>query len=416
MVNMKGTYPSDPRWPCLRWDTDRHGNLRCYYRDTSRPGSKQPRLRAAFGTPAFAAEYDAAEAAVRAGEQPTRRVEKCQEPIKPKPVGAKSVNALLAAYYKGDHWLNNLGDKSRRNRLTDFSTVFDMVKDGRTLGERSYLTLDTYAVRAIYKEIAATKRGKAISWLTGLSTVFDWALESCFDTAIKVNPCKGIKRLPLLNPNGHLQWEPEHIHKFRDYYGEGSEADNAMIGFLYTGARRSDFVEINDDMIFDAIDAEGRRRKVISFEPIKNRERKLREGKPITPAFIPILPPLQKLLDARPDGQSHLFVNAQGKPVQRNTMTRKMHRWIRAMDWGDDGPPKLVPHGLRKACTTFLLQAKVAAEDIAAIMGWDDVSMVRLYGKNYDREAGALRGMPSFTIPAPRQRRVLRVVGKAKVA
>jgi hypothetical protein len=417
-------WPTDDRWPNLRWDPDARGNVRCYHRDLDQPGSKQTRLKAEFGTTAFDLEYKAAEAAVRGGAVPERRVEKWkpkvqgQEQIKPKPGGAKSLNALFTAYMKGDHWLTGLGPETRVNRRLLLESVFAMVKDGRTIGERSYLTLDTYGVRAIYKEIAATYRGKAMNWLIAFTQIFVWAMESEYDKAIKVNPCIGIKRLPTLNPYGHMPWTSEHIHKYLDFYAEGTEAHRAMLGFLYTGARGSDFVRIGDDMIFDAIDSAGNHRQVISFEPTKNRERKLREGKRVTPAFIPILPPLQELLDARPAGQSRLFVTRLGNVITRGSMTRKMRGWIRALDWGQDASgqklkaPKLTPHGLRKACTTFLLQAKVAHEDIAAIMGWEDMRMVMLYAKEFDREAAALSGMPSFTIPAPRKRPNLRAVEK----
>src|SRR5262245_53518278 len=140
-MSRRRRWPTDDRWPNLRWDTDARGNVRCYYRNQDLPGSRQPRLRTPFGTTEFDLEYKGAEAAVLAGAVPERRVEKWQpqregqEQVEHKPGGAKSVNALLAAYMKGDHWVNELGEKTRINRRSEFETVFSMVKDGRTLGE-----------------------------------------------------------------------------------------------------------------------------------------------------------------------------------------------------------------------------------------------------------------------------------------
>lgn len=407
---MRTRWPTDPRFPYLNWWGDPDKPRIAY----NRPGYRKTELKARpwFG-PAFEAEYNAARDVRRL---PT--VEKRQlngKEIKPRPGGTNTVNAMVTAYFEGDHF-KSLAESTRREWRRWLETILARKAPcGRTYGETPYHLVDFYSVSRLYKLIAVTegKRGKAVNFLAAFSAVWTWAMEAEFDRAIKVNPCKGVKRVGAKGP-GHLTWQPEHIEHVLASCPEGSEMHNMVTGFLYTGARGSDFVRINDDMIIDVEDEQGNLRKMISFEPVKNRERKRREGKETTWAYIPILPPLQKLLDARPPGQTHLFVTRLGNVIKRATAANKLRLLIKSLDWGEGvEAPRLTPHGLRKACTMFLLRSKPAPthEEVAAIMGWKDVAMVAYYAAEFDREAAALKAMPSFSIPPVRRRPKLRVVG-----
>jgi hypothetical protein len=112
-----------------------------------------------------------------------------------------------------------------------------------------------------------------------LKRTFDYALDRKM-AGLTHNPCIGVKRLPLPNASrGFYQWKIDDVEEFEEQYAIGTRARAAMAVLLYTGARRSDAVRFNDDMVFDGIDGDGKRCRMLTYIPLKGVERKRREGK-----------------------------------------------------------------------------------------------------------------------------------------
>src|SRR4029453_8992372 len=148
-MNKKESWPRDQRTPHLRWDKDRHGNARCYYRNLEHPGGAQVRLRAAFGTDQFLAEYQRAEAAVLGGTaSKVARVEKVipggdkPDAIRIKAGDQVSLNYMLALYYDSTEFRNGLGVTTRQQRRSILDKMCARVVDSRALGERRYAKLE----------------------------------------------------------------------------------------------------------------------------------------------------------------------------------------------------------------------------------------------------------------------------------
>lgn len=402
---MRTTYPSDPRWPCLRWDKDRHGNLRCYYRDVEKPGSKQTRLRAQFGTEAFDAEYRTARALVATGVTPKKRVEKWT-PEKPDPVrvgqnDAGSLNYLLATYYQSTEWLDELSPRSREIRRPLLDKMAARLVDGMPLGKRRFIRMEKGHVMDLRDDLRATP-GQANNLIHSLSGVFRYALER---KMVDANPCKGVKLLPPKKAGGWRQVTVDELKTFFDHYEPGTLEHTAMTVLLYTGARRSDAHRFNDDMVLDGINAAGKRCRLLSYEVTKGKYYNQRKNKPVNIVTVPILPPLQAVLDTRPKGQKDWIVGVLGKAFTcPTTLTHYVRGWTR-----DIGLPDFTPHGVRKAAAALALENGADIPDLMAIFGWETARMALLYGRNFQRSKRAIASMHTIALPQGPSRKLRRV-------
>jgi integrase len=387
---MRRTYPSDPRWPCLRWDSDRRGNLRCYYRNLAKPGSKQERLRAPFGSAAFAAEYEAAD---RAGAVPPKRGDA-------RPGDSTSLNYMLDCYYRSSAWTDDLSEATRSLRRPILDKMCARLdKAGRRLGVQGYATLSRGRIKVLRDYLKATPT-MANEFVKALSRAFDYAIEHDMP-GLKdaLNPCLGIKPLARENTDGHHQWTLDNVHHYMDSYplAKFRREHTAMAVLLYTGARRSDAVLFNDDMVLDGIEGG----KVLHYVPIKGRKRRKAKGKPPTMVQIPILPPLQAVLDARPPGQKHWLVSYFGKPwARRSSLTDNMRAWCREIGLNDEGADeRCTPHGLRKAAAAFAVENGASTRDLMAIFGWETERMAAFYSEGFERAQVASRSMHTMRLP-----------------
>jgi integrase len=405
---MKTTYPSDPRWPRLRWDRDRHGTLRCYYRNADRPGSKQTRLRAPFGSEAFDAEYMAAEAQVLAGAQPEKRTPKVQPRAnKPDAVRIKdgdftSLNYLLSRYYQSTEFTTRLGATTQKERRRALDKMCTRVVDGWPLGERRYGKLEKGHVMDLRDDLAATPT-MANALVKALRGAFKYALDRKM-AGLAANPCDGVKRLAVTTgygPDGFYTWTVDDVEQFEERHPEGTRANDALRILLYTGGRGSDAIRLNDDMCFDGIDDGGKRCRFLSFEPKKNHERKKRENKDPVRVTIPILPDLQRVLDRRPAGQKHWFLTHYGKPYGfRESFTAIMRTWCDAA-----GLPQCSAHGLRKAGASFAAANGATTAQLMAIYGWETEQQPGLYIKKFARQRAATLSMHLVAKPPRALRR-----------
>jgi hypothetical protein len=160
MRRQRESWPSDPRTPNLRWDKDRHGNVRCYYRNPDLPGSPQPRLRSPFGTDAFIAEYEMADQSVINGTATkVVRVEKRRLGAAPAAVvrddDSRTLDYLLAHYYKSPEWTDELGESTQKARRRHLDRMCERVIEDR---ERGKVRIGSWPWAAIDEEWAEDLR------------------------------------------------------------------------------------------------------------------------------------------------------------------------------------------------------------------------------------------------------------------
>ena len=120
--------------------------------------------------------------------------------------------------------------------------------------------------------------------LKALRQVFKYGIDYGV-SGIKINPTSDVPYLKSNNPTGHHSWTPEEVFQFEERHPVETKAHLAMALLLYTGQRRSDIVTLGRQHI-----KKGR----LEFTQHKNRK-----SKPVQ-LSIPILPELQRIMDASP--------------------------------------------------------------------------------------------------------------------
>ena len=151
---------------------------------------------------------------------------------------------------------------------------------------------------------------------------------------IKYDVSAGIKaKVP--QSDGFHTWSEDEIARYEAHYPVGSKARLALAIGLYTALRRGDAVRLGRQHIRDG---------VMSIRLDKTRVQ----------VTLPVLPELQRTIEASPVGELTLLVTKTGKSYGANDFSAQFRKWC------DDAgmPPECSFHGLRKAACTRLADAR----------------------------------------------------------
>jgi integrase len=306
-------------------DRDRHGNLRLYVRRNGR----KIRIRERWGTPGF---LDAYNSALDATERPNPSP---KTPLKPAKTG--SLRWLIERYYSSAEFkqLDVRTQRVRRGVLDGLSELH---------GTKPYARMEPRHVRGLRDDKAefpeaANARVKAIR------QVFKWAVEIGH---AEHNPAKEVPYLHS-GSQGFHSWSIEEVGQYEERHPIGTRARLALALLLYTGQRRSDVVLFGRQHVKD-----GR----LVFTQEKNKRRR-----PVR-LEIPILPELQRIIDASPTGDLTFLVTAFGRPFTTNGFGNKMRDWCTQA-----GIPHCSSHGLRKAMASRLAELGASEHEIMAVTG-----------------------------------------------
>jgi integrase len=204
----------------------------------------------------------------------------------------------------------------------------------------------------------ADRPAAANNMVKALRQVFNYGVEYNIH-GLQLNPLRDIKNLKSKNPDGFHSWSLEEIAKFEAKHPIGSKARLAMSLLLYTGQRRSDIVVLGRQHV-----KKGR----LEFTQIKNIN-----SKP-THMSIPILPELQRIIDASPCGDLTFLVTEFGKPYSNDGFGN----WFRRM-CKSAGLIDCSAHGLRKAAAAWLAETGCTDHEIMAITGHRTQKEVKRY-------------------------------------
>jgi integrase len=107
----------------------------------------------------------------------------------------------------------------------------------------------------------------------------------------------------------------------------------------------------------------------------------VRQQKTGAALIIPVLPELQRIIDATPTGHLTLLVTQTGKSYAAGDFSAQFRKWC------DDAglPPECSFHGLRKAACRRLAEAGCTVHQIAAISGHKTLKEIERYTKGVDR-------------------------------
>jgi hypothetical protein len=107
---------------------------------------------------------------------------------------------------------------------------------------------------------------------------------------------------------------------------------------------------------------------------------------------IPILPELQKTLDAGPLGELNWFARLNGKPMVKESVGNFFADACKmAGIYGKLG------HGVRKAAATQAAENEATTAQMNSIFGWEDYAMAPLYTKSANRTKIAAKAIKKLS-------------------
>lgn len=352
--------PKSVKIKYLYEDTDRHGNRRLYVQPPGRP-RRRIRIRAEIGTPEF---WQAYHAALEGSAPPA--------PAAPRTVRPDSLRQLCRAYY-GSAEFKALAPSTQAVRCNLLNAICRSTLSGGTeRGDLPYKLMEPRHVRAI-RDAHAEKPDAANGRVKALRQLFAWAVAA---ERAEDNPARDV---PLIRraTDGFHTWTIEEVRQFEAAHPIGTRARLALALLLYTGARRSDIVTFGRQMVRTE---DGRR--WLHFTPAKGR------GRHAKPQAIPILPALERVIEATPSGHMTFLVTDFGKPFTAAGFGNRFRKWC-----DEAGLKHCSAHGLRKAGATIAAENGATEYELMAIFGWDSAKQAAVYTRRVNQRRLADRAM-----------------------
>lgn len=304
-------------------DTDRHGNVRLYFRHDGR----KVRLRGPTGSPEFLADYRAAAAGPK------------EKTDKPGQVVPHSIRWLCVQYYKSAMF-TELDPRTRKVRRS----ILERFCENKSDGDKPFAQLQPKHIR-VRRDAMADRPEAANGMIKALRQLFRFALR--YDHHDD-NPPQKVEYLKG-NPDGFHSWTLEEIAKYEEAHPVGTTARLAMDLALYTGQRRADLVKFGRQHI---------RNGWLIFTQHKGRNHK-----PVR-LEIPIIPKLQRSIDATTTGDLTFLITAFNRPFTSDGFGNRIRKWC-----DEAGLPHCAVHGLRKAAAARLAELGCTEQEIMSITG-----------------------------------------------
>jgi integrase len=319
---------------CIRQVT-RHGKIVHYF---WRKPAKRVRLHAEFGSPEFWEQYTAA----------LKGDDVAQGPHAPK---SGSLAWLYAQYRKSSAWLTELSQATRRQRENIFKHVIEAG------GNEPYAAV-TRAHIVAGREKRAKTPAQARNFLDAMRGLFRWALEAEY---VKIDPTAGVNNPKRVAGEGFKAWTEDDVLAYEKRWPLGTRQRVWFDVLLYTGLRRGDAVRVGK-------------------QHLRNGTITIRTEKTDTIVTLPILPVLQRTLDAGPVGDLTYIIGQLGKPITKEAFGNFFREAC------DAAGVKKSAHGLRKIAATRAANNGATVAELEAIFGWSGGGMASLYTKLADRE------------------------------
>lgn len=339
--------------PNLTADTDRHGNVRYYFR---RKGQRKIRIYGEPGSAAFLEEYGRA----RDGKI---------EPAKlRRPTAIGTLRWLCEGYYRSAEF-GQLGDDTRRARRLILDGICESKVGQIQRADLPFARMESQHVRQMRDE-KADKPEAANSRVKALRQLFAWAKDVGY---AKTNPALDVPKLGSGSEGFHT-WEREEVEAFEAHHEVGSKARLALALLLFTGVRRSDVIKLGRGMERDG---------ALHFQETKGAKRKGKGGRPAPGPkrrVLPILPELRAIIDATPkSGHLTYLVSERNRPFSSGSFGNRFRKWCDAA-----GLPHCTAHGLRKAGATIAAENGATANQLMALFGWENIRQAQHYTRKAD--------------------------------
>ena len=337
-----------PRPPYLHKLTSRHGKTVWCVQVGRGP---RIRIREEYGTPAFEQAYQDALSADRPA------------PVKPITASKGSLAWLWMMYRQTSAW-SNLKAPTRKQRENIMSHVL------KAAGDKPLSAINKASIIAAVERRSSTPF-QAKNYLTTMRGLFDWAAST---NLVHANPTIGVK-VSKPRTKGFPIWTEDDIDKYEARWPLGTRERVMLDIFIYTGLRRGDAAKLMKQHV---------RNGVIAIDTEKTDTR----------VTIPLLPVLQRTLDAGPIGELAFIATRTGQPMTKESVGNAFADACKAA-----GIVGKSAHGLRKAAATRAADNGATVAELEAIFGWQGGRMAALYTEASNRRKLAARAMGKLAKP-----------------
>jgi integrase len=330
-----------PRPPFLSRELTRHGKPVWYVRR----GGKRIRLKAQYGTSEFDVEYQAALATT-----PQRS---------PKADVAAGTLAWLVDRYRDSGAWASLAVATRRQRENILKPIL------ATAGNKPLASITAETIAAGRDRRATKTPFQARHFLDTMRGIFRWAVKA---KLVAKDPTKGIEDPAMPKTSGFPPWTEDDVAAYERRWSIGTRQRVWLDVLLYTGLRRGDAARL------------GR-------QNVKNGVATLTTEKKKMVVSLPVLPVLQRTLDAGPCCDLAFIANANGKPFRKESFGNAFAEAARMAG------VKKSCHGLRKIAATRCAENGATVPQMNAIFGWTGPKMALHYIEAADRKRLAADAM-----------------------
>lgn len=326
-------------------DTDRHGNVRHYFRK----GGRKIRLPGAVGSGEFMAAYAAAE---KGSKLPVLRTTAASP---------DSFKALCEAFFRSATFKELTPRSGRYRRLLLESFCMEH-------GDKPYRMMERHHVLEFRDEIAH-KPGAATNLVKALRHVFSFAVS--YNLA-KDNPAQTVPYLRKKGSGFH-SWTIEEVRQFEACHPIGTKARLAMALLFYTGQRRSDVVTFGRQML--------RNDGKLHYTQQKTGRQMATK----------IIRPLAEIIAATKSTGLVFLETSHGQKYTSNGFGNAFRAWC-----NEAGLPHCSAHGLRKALGARLAEIGATTSEIQAALGHETLSEADRYTKAANRDSNTNAAMELF--------------------
>jgi len=335
-------------------DTDRHGNVRVYFR---KPGERKLRLPAPVGSPDFWREYQKAVA----GEIPVRHAGLVEERRKQ----SGSFEWLCNQYYRSAMFKQ----LSPRTQTVRRGVLQKIVRLGGALPANE---LSARHIRH-WRDQRSDRPESANGLVKALRQVYAFAVE--YELADR-NPAKDVSYLTSSSEGFHA-WTIEEVLQFEKTHSVGSKARLAFALLLYTGQRRADIVRLG--------------RQHVSDGWIRLTQQKNERRRPVV-IEIPLIDELRSIIEKSPTGDLTFVVTEFGRPFTSNGFGNRFRKWC-----DEAGLSQCSAHGLRKAAASRLAELGCTELEIMSVTGHSTSKEVERYTRAARRRLLAQSAMAKLS-------------------
>lgn len=340
-------------------DLSRHGQVRRYF--WKGKGHPKIRLKAETGTEAFSIEYHK----LLAGEMPEKPAAKLR-------AEAHTWRWLCEQYMTSAAWRGlDQSTQAVRSRILE-RTWAEPLSPGSsdTFAAFPLDRLTTKALRVLRDRAAAGGPESANGRVKAIRAVYKWASSQEVEL-VALNPARDLSKIANASEGFHA-WTGDEIAQFEDRFAVGTRQRLALDLMLYTGARRSDVVQLGRPHLRPATaDAP---HGLLAWRPHKTRKR----GPMVV---IPILAPLAASIDAAAGAELTFLAT---KIDSRPFTAAGFGNWFRKQ-CDAAGLPQCSAHGLRKAAANRCAEAGASTRQLMAIFGWMSMQEAERYTQAAER-------------------------------